>query len=140
MEITLDLDLVNAQFEEANVDVDSDGNVSGVLNLSGTVDDEWVQAFRASGPADAPWVLAGTPPEVRYGPIAVREFAGHLATLRSQITKANQTVEVERHRRAMSAYIDAEERARNRRQALDALGNVFGRRLSALESRAERAA
>lgn len=139
MEISLDLDLVNAQFEEANVSVDSDGNVSGVLNLSGTVDDEWIQAFGASGPADAPWALQGRH-ELRYGPIEVREFAGHLATLRSQITKANQTVEVERHRRAMAAYIDAEERARNRRQALDALGNVFGRRLSAVDPGAERAA
>ena len=139
MEITLDLDLVSAQFEEANVTVDSDGNVSGLLNLTGVVDDEWVEAFGAAGAADAPWALDG-PHALRYGPIAVREFAGHLATLRSQITKANQTVEVERHRRAMSAYIDAEERARNRRQALDALGSVFGRRLSALESSAERAA
>ena len=139
MEITLDLDLVNAQYEEANVTVDSDGNVSGVLNLTGVVDDEWVEAFGAAEPADAPWALDG-PHALRYGPIAVREFAAHLATLRGQISKANQTVEVERHRRAMAAYIDAEERARNRRQALDALGNVFGRRLSAVDPGAERAA
>jgi hypothetical protein len=139
MEITLDLDLVSAQYEEANVTVDSDGNVSGLLNLTGLVDDEWVAAFDAAGPAGAPWGLEG-PHALRFGPIAVREFPAHLATLRSQIVTANQAVEVERHRRAMSAYIDAEERARNRRQALDALGNVFGRRLSAVDSSAEQAA
>jgi hypothetical protein len=132
MEITLDLDLVSAQFEEANVTVDSDGNVSGVLYLTGTVDDEWVEAFAASTPDDASWSLE-RPQAIRYGPIAVREFAAHLAILRAQITKANQSVEGDRHRRAMSAYLDAEERARGRRLALEALGNVFGRRLSAVD-------
>ncbi len=139
MEINLDLDLVSAQFEEANVLVDSDGNVSGVLSLTGTVDDEWVAAFDASAPPEAPWTL-DTPHELHFGPIPVREFAGYLAALRNQINKANEGVQVERHRRAMSAYIDAEERARARRQALDALGNVFGRRLSAVDAGAEQAA
>jgi hypothetical protein len=132
MDINLDLDLVSAQFEEPNVDVDADGNVSGVLSLTGTVDDEWIAAFDASMPPEAPWKLEA-PDALRFGPIAVRELAGYLAALRGQINKANEGVEVERHRRAMSAYIDAEERARARRQALDALGSVFGRRLSVVD-------
>jgi hypothetical protein len=139
MEISLDLDLVSAQFEEANVLVDSDGNVSGVLSLTGTVDDEWVAAFDASAPPESPWSL-DSPHALRFGPIPVREFAGYLAALRNQLNKANEGVQVERHRRAMSAYIDAEEQARARRQALDALGNVFGRRLSAVDAGAEQAA
>jgi hypothetical protein len=139
MEINLNLGLVSGQFEESNIEVDVDFNVAGVLGLSGVVDDEWVAAFDESGPADAPWKLVNAE-SLRFGPIPVRELAGYLATLRSQINEANTKVEVERHRRAMAEYLDAEERARAHRQAIEALGNVFGRRLSAIDLSSERAA
>jgi hypothetical protein len=139
MEINLNLGLVSGQFEESNIEVDVDFNVVGVLGLSGFVDDEWVAAFDESGPADAPWKLVDAE-SLSFGPIPVRELAGYLATLRSQINEANTKVEVERHRRAMAEYLDAEERARAHRQAIEALGNVFGRRLSAIDLSSERAA
>ena len=139
MDINLNLGLVSGQFEESNIEVDVDFNVAGVLGLSGVVDDEWVAAFDESGPADAPWKLVNAE-SLRFGPIPVRELAGYLATLRSQINEANTKVEVERHRRAMAEYLDAEERARAHRQAIEALGNVFGRRLSAIDLSSERAA
>jgi hypothetical protein len=139
MEINLNLGLVSGQFEESNIEVDVDFNVAGVLGLSGVVDDEWVAAFDESGPADAPWKLVNAE-SLSFGPIPVRELAGYLATLRSQINEANTKVEVERHRRAMAEYLDAEERARAHRQAIEALGNVFGRRLSAIDLSSERAA
>ena len=133
MEINLDLGLVNGQFDESNVALDAEHNVSGVLGLTGTVDADWIAAFDRSGPPDAPWKLEGAQ-ALSFGPIPVREFAGYLGTLRSQINKANESVEVERHKRAMSAYLEAEERARAHRQAIDALSNLFGRRLSSLEA------
>lgn len=139
MEINLNLGLVTAQYEESNIEVDVDFNVGGLLTLSGIVDDEWVAAFADSGPADAPWKLVDAQ-SIRFGPIPVRELAGYVATLRSQINDANTKVEVERHRRAMAEYLDAEERARAHRQAIEALGIVFGRRLSAIDLSSERAA
>ncbi len=139
MEINLNLGLVSGQYEESNIEVDVDFNVVGILTLSGVVDDEWVAAFDESGPADAPWTLVDAEC-LRFGPIPVRELAGYVATLRSQINDANRKVEVERHRRAMAEYLDAEERARAHRQAIEALGNVFGRRLSAIDLSSERAA
>ena len=139
MEINLNLGLVSAQFEESNVEIDAEGNVSGVLNLSGTVDDESIAAFGASGPADAPWTIEGTD-ALRFGPIPVRELPGPLGTLRAQINQANEKVEAERHRRAMEAYLAAEERERAYRQAIDALGSMFGRRLSAVEASPRHAA
>ena len=139
MEINLNLGLVTAQFEESNVELDADFNVGGVLSLSGVVDDEWVAAFDESGPADAPWKLVDGD-SVGFGPIPVRELPGYVSALRNQINEANAKVEVERHRRAMAEYVDAEERARAFRQAIEALGNVFGRRLSAIDLSSERAA
>ena len=139
MEINLNLGLVTAQYEESNIEVDVDFNVGGLLTLSGVVDDEWVAAFADSGPADAPWKLVDAQ-SISFGPIPVRELAGYVATLRSQINDANTKVEVERHRRAMAEYLDAEERARAHRQAIEALGIVFGRRLSAIDLSSERAA
>jgi hypothetical protein len=133
MEINLNLDLVNAQFEESTIEVDGDSNVRGVLSLTGTVDDDWVTAFEAAGPPDVKWTIEDAE-TLRFGPIPVRELAGYLGVLRNQINQANTSVEVERHRLAMAAYLDAEERARARRQALDAIGNVFGRRLTAVDS------
>jgi hypothetical protein len=139
MEINLNLGLVTAQFEESNVELDAEFNVGGVLSLSGVVDDEWVAAFDESGPADAPWKLVGGD-SLGFGPIPVRELPGYVTALRNQINEANAKVEVERHRRAMAEYLDAEERARAHRQAIEALSNVFGRRLSAIDLSSERAA
>ena len=139
MEINLNLGLVAAQYEETNVEIDVDFNAAGVLTLSGVVDDEWVAAFEEAGPEDAPWKLVDAE-SISFGPIPVRELPGYVAALRNQINEANAKVEVERHRRAMAAYLDAEERARAHRQAIEALGNVFGRRLSAIDLSSERAA
>ena len=139
MEVNLNLGLVTAQFEESNVEIDADFNVGGVLTLSGVVDDEWVAAFDESAPADAPWKLVDGD-SVSFGPIPVRELPGYVSALRNQINEANTKVEVERHRRAMAEYLDAEERARAYRQAIDALSTVFGRRLSAIDLSSERAA
>jgi hypothetical protein len=84
MEINLDLGLVNAQFDESNVALDAENNVSGVLSLTGTVDGDWIAAFDQSGPLDAPWRIEDG--ALRFGPIPVREFAAYLGTLRNQIT------------------------------------------------------
>ena len=139
MEINLNLGLVTAQYEESNVEIDADFNVAGLLTLSGVVDDEWAAAFDELQPADAPWKLVDAE-SVTFGPIPVRELPGYVSALRNQINEANAKVEVERHRRAMAQYLDAEERARAHRQAIEALGNVFGRRLSAIDLSSERAA
>jgi hypothetical protein len=139
MEINLDLGLVNGQFDESNVRVDADMNVSGVLSLSGLVDDEWSAAFDAAAPPEAPWTLDDTP-AIHFGPIPVREFSAQVARLRKQIAAANESVESERHRRAMAAHIDAQERERAHRQAIDALSSVFGRRLSSLDDGERQAA
>jgi hypothetical protein len=139
MEINLNLGLVNAQFDESNVSLDADNNVSGLLSLTGTVDANWIAAFDQSGPPDAPWKLEDTH-ALSFGPIPVREFAAYLGTLRSQINQANESVEVERHKRAMAEYIEAEERARAYRQAIDALSDLFGRRLSNVEATSRQAA
>jgi hypothetical protein len=132
MEINLDLGLVSGQFDESNVDLDADMNVTGTLSLTGAVDEDWVAAFEAAGPADAPWGLDDTG-ALRFGPIPVREFAACVVMLRNQINAANESVEVDRHKQAMAAFLDAEERARAHRQAIDALSSVFGRRLRSHE-------
>ena len=133
MEITLNLDLVSAQFDESKIQLDSENSVSGVLTLTGVVDAEWVAVFDVSGPPDAPWRLEDSQ-TLSFGPIPVREFGAYLAKLRSQITEANDSVEGERHKRAMAEYLDAQERARAYQQAVEALSNVFGRRLSSVET------
>ena len=133
MEINLNLGLVNAQFDESNVALDADHNVSGVLGLTGTVDADWIAAFDRSAPPDAPWKLENAQ-TLSFGPIPVREFAAWLGTLRSQLNKANESVQLERHQRAMAEYLEAEERARAHRQAIEALSNLFGRRLSTVEA------
>ena len=138
MEINLDLGLVNAQFDESNVALDAENNVSGVLSLTGTVDGDWIAAFDQSGPLDAPWRIEDG--ALGFGPILVREFAGYLGTLRNQINSANKSVEGERHRRAMAEYLAAEERARAYGQVMEALGSTFGRRLSAVDQSSRHAA
>ena len=127
MEINLDLGLATGQFDEANVGLDADMNVTGVLTLAGVIDDDWAAAFRAAAPDEAPWSLEDDS-TVHFGPIPVREFSACVVSLRNQITAAN-----ERHKRAMAAYIDAEERAQAHRQAIEALSSVFGRRLSPID-------
>jgi hypothetical protein len=132
MEISLNLGLVSAQFDESNVALDDDMNVTGLLSLTGAVDDDWRAAFEAAAPPDAPWALDDTT-ALRFGPIAVREFAACVLTLRNQINAANESVEGARHKRALAAYLEAEERAQAHRQAIEALSSVFGRRLSSVE-------
>ena len=132
MEINLNLGLVNASFDESSVALDAENNVSGVLALTGTVDGDWIAAFDRSGPPDAPWRLEDG--ALCFGPIPVREFAAYLGTLRNQINSANKSVEGERHKGAMAEYLAAEERARAYAQVMEALGNTFGRRLSAVEA------
>jgi len=132
MEDNLNLGLVSGQFHASNVFVDGDLNVEGVLDLSGLVDEEWAAAFREAGPADAAWTLDDTP-AIRFGPIPARDFAASVATIRKQISAANTNVESGRHKRAMAAYLEAEQRARAHQQAIEALGGVFGRRLSSLD-------
>jgi hypothetical protein len=139
MEINLDLGLVSAQFDESNVTLDAENNVSGVLDLTGTVDADWIAAFDQSGPSDAPWKLEDAH-TLSFGPIPVREVTGYLGALRTQINKANESVQLERHRRAMAEYLDAEERARAYQQAIDALSGLFGRRLSTTETSSRQAA
>jgi hypothetical protein len=139
MEINLDLGLVNAQFEESSVALDAENNVSGVLSLTGTVDGDWIAAFDQSGPPDAPWKVEDAH-ALSFGPIAVPEFAAYLGTLRSQINSANKSVEVERRKRAMAEHLEAEEQARAYRQVMEALGNTFGRRLSAVDEGSRHAA
>jgi hypothetical protein len=133
MDINLNLGLVNAQFDESNVALDAENNVSGVLSLTGIVDADWRAAFEQSGPPDAPWTLEDGQ-ALGFGPIPVRELAAYLGTLRSQINKANERVQPDRHERAMAEYLEAEERARAYSQAIEALSSLFGRRLSTLES------
>ena len=132
MEINLDLDLVGAEFDESSVTVDDDMSIRGVLHLKGTVDAEWLAAFGESAPLEVPWRLDDGN-VLLFGPLPLREVAGYLGTLRSQINKANDSVQGERHRRAMAEYLDAEERARAYRQAMEALSGLFHRRLSTLE-------
>ena len=96
------------------------------------VDEEWLAAFGQSTPPEVPWRLEDGN-ALGFGPIPLREVAGYLGTLRSQVNKANESVQGERHRRAMAEYLDAEERARAYRQAMDALSGLFSRRLSSLE-------
>jgi hypothetical protein len=139
MEITLNLGLVSAQFDESNVALDADMNVSGVLSLTGVVDGDWLAAFVAAGSPDAPWALDDTT-AVRFGPIPVKEFSASVLTLRNQLNAANESVERDRHRRAMAAHLEAEERERAHRQAIEALSSVFGRRLSSIEEIREQAA
>ena len=139
MENNLNLGLVNAQFHDSNVSVDEDMNVVGVLGLTGVVDDEWIAAFREAGPPDAAWTVDDTL-AIRFGPIPARDFAGCVATLRQQINAANASVEGERHRRAMAAFLEAEQRARAHQQAIDALSSVFGRRLVSLDDSEPQAA
>ena len=104
---------------------------SGVLK--GTVDAEWLAAFGESAPLDVPWRLEDGN-VLLFGPLPLRDVAGYLGALRSQINKANECVQGERHRRAMAEYLDAEERARAYRQAMEALSGLFHRRLSTLEA------
>ena len=91
--------------------------------------DEWLAAFGESAPPELPWRLEGGN-ALGFGPIPLREIAGYLGTLRSQVNKANESVQGERHRRAMAEYLDAEERARAYRQAMEALSGLFSRRLA----------
>ena len=133
MEINLDLGLVSAQYDESKIQLDAAKSVSGVLSLTGVVDDAWRAAFEGSAPSDAPWQLEGTG-ELSFGPIPIQEFGTYLATLRNQITNANEGVHADRHKRAMAEYHNAEEYARAHRQALEALSNMFGRRLSATDA------
>jgi hypothetical protein len=133
MEINLNLGLVDAQFDEASVTLDDENNVGGELSLTGIVDAEWIAAFDQSGPPDAPWKLKEGAHTLSFGPIPIREFAAHLGTIRSQIKRANESVEVERHKRARAEHLEAEERARAYRQAIEALSSTFGRRLSVVE-------
>ena len=80
-----------------------------MLTLSGIVDHEWVAAFDESGPADAPWKLVdGDSSASARFPFG--SLPGYVSALRNQINEANAKVEVERHRRAMAEYLDAEER------------------------------
>jgi len=139
MEINLDLGLVSGQFDESNVSVDADLNVVGVLSLTGVVDEEWRAAFDAAAAADAAWTLDDTP-AVRFGPIPAREFPAHVARIRKQIGAANESVESDRHRHAMAEFLEVQERARAHQQAIDALGSVFGRRLSSLDESERQAA
>jgi hypothetical protein len=139
MEINLNLGLVSAQFDESSIELDAENRVNGVLTFTGVVDAEWVEAFELSAPLDAPWRLEGTQ-ALRYGPIPPRDLVGCLASLRDQIKQANESVQDERHRRAMAAYIDEQERARAYQQAIDALSSVFGRRLSTVEDSPRQAA
>ena len=133
MEINLELGLVSAQYDESKIHLDAAKSVSGVLTLTGVVDDEWRAAFEAAAPSDALWQLEGTG-ELSFGPIPIQEFAAYLATLRNQITNANESVHADRHKRAMAEYLDAEEYARAQRHALEALSNMFGRRLSTIDA------
>lgn len=138
MEMNLDLGLVAAQFDESNVCLDADMNVTGILSLSGVVDDDWSSAFDEASPKDALWTLDAS--TIRFGPIPAREFPACAVSLRNQINAANESVQLERHKRAKAAYIDAEERAQARRQAIEALGSVFGRRLSPIDDGERQAA
>jgi hypothetical protein len=124
----VDLRLVAGQFHESRIDVDEQENVTGVLALTGTVDDRWVEAFTASGPSDAPWALDDS--TLRFGPIPIGDFAARLRSLRAQIEAANGSVEAERYEAAVTQRVAQERRDRARREALEALGNTFGRRLS----------
>lgn len=139
MEGNFDLGLVNGNFHDSNVFVDDDLNVVGLLNLTGIVDEEWAAAFSEAGPQGAAWTLDETP-AVRFGPIPARDFAACVATLRRQINAANSNVEGARHKRAVAARLDAEQRARAHQQAIEALGSVFGRRLSSLDESEPQAA
>ena len=130
----INLDLVHASFDESSVALDAENNVSGVLSLTGTVDGDWIAAFDQAGPPDAPWRLEDG--ALSFGPIPVPQFAAYLATLRNQITSANNSVEGERHKDAMARHLQAEERARAYALVMEALGNTFGRRLSAVDGRA----
>jgi hypothetical protein len=139
MEINLDLGLVNAQFDESSVALDVDHNVSGVLGLTGNVDDDWIAAFDQSGPSDVPWMVEDGQ-TLRFGPIPAGEFAAVIATLRGQINSANKHVEAARHKRAMAERLEAEQRAQIHRQVMETLGSTFGRRLSTIEDNSRSAA
>ena len=139
MEINLDLRLVDAQFDESNVALDAENNVSLVLDLTGNVDADWITAFDQSAPSEVPWKLEDAH-TLSFGPIPVRDVAGHLGALRTQINKTNESVKLGRHRQAMAEHLEAEERARAYKQAIDALSGLFGRRLSTTEWSSSQAA
>ena len=128
MEFDVDLRLVSAQFHESNIVVDEHENVTGVLALTGHVDDRWRDAFTASAPADAPWALEDS--SLQFGPIPITEFEGRLRSLREHIQAANSCVEGDRYESAVADRIARDRRERARREALDVLGRTFGRRLS----------
>jgi hypothetical protein len=132
MDFNIDLRLVTAQFHESRVEIDEDENVSGVLALTGYVDEAWREAFTASTPVDAPWSVEDS--TLRFGPIPIVDFAARVRTLRDHIHAANAGVEGARRELAVAEYIAEERRERARREALDALGKTFGRRLSDQET------
>ena len=76
MELNLDLGLVDAQFDESNVALDAENNVSLVLDLTGNVDADWITAFDQSAPSEVPWKLEDAH-TLSFGPIPVRDVAGH---------------------------------------------------------------
>jgi hypothetical protein len=131
MDINLNLDLVNAQFDESNVGLDAENNVSGVLSLTGIVDADWRAAFEQSGPSDAPWTLEDGQ-ALSFGPIPVRELAAYLDAPQPDQQKPTSTSTGAP--RARDGRVLFEERARAYSQAIDALSSLFGRRLSTLES------
>ena len=139
MEINLDLGLVDAQFDESNVALDAENNVSLVLDFTGNADADWITAFDESAPSEVPWKLEDAH-TLSFGPIPVQDVAGHLGALRTQINKTNESVKLGRHRQAMAEHLEAEERARAYKQAIDALSGLFGRRLSTAEWSSSQAA
>ena len=128
MDINLDLGLVSGEFDESAIELDDDKRVTGSLRLRGNVDDEWRTAFASAGSADAPWEVDDSP-ALRFGPIPIEEFVDRVGELRDQFKAANDSVQVQRHKAAMAAHIDAQERQRIRQQAVDTLSTVFSRRL-----------
>ena len=128
MDYEVDTRLVSAEFDESKIELDEQENVSGVLALRGNVDDDWRDAFIGSSVTDAPWRLEGA--ALLFGPIPIEEFAGRIGSLRTQISAANESVEVARRKLAVAERIAEDKRARARQLALNTLGNAFGRRLS----------
>jgi hypothetical protein len=128
MDFDVDLRLVNAQFHESGIVVDEQENVTGVLALTGHVDDRWREAFAAATPSDAPWRLEDS--ALKFGPIPITEFEARLRSLREHIQAANSTVEGGRYEAAVADRIAQERHERARSEALEALGRTFGRRLS----------
>ena len=133
MEINLDLGLVGAEFDESSVTVDDDMSISGVLHLTGAVDEEWLAAFGQSAPLGGALDVGGR----ERAPLRPASPPGGCGLSRNA-SESDQQGQRERGGPAPQAgdgrVPRSGRRARAYRQAMDALSGLFSRRLSTLEA------